>query len=161
MAMTHKVELVIDKERVMTRDYEFDVNLTYREKRDEVSDADGKVGVYLGSGDGEVSGDRIQGTVRWDLFERQAPAACDAHFRGVIETQDGATIRFDVLGFFIPPKKPDKIWRFGGSVLLAPDGEGYDWLRPLPATWQGQFDEGSYTHQYRVRWVDRPAAGTT
>jgi hypothetical protein len=48
----------------------FKADLQYRSESqsDAVVVAEGREGVYIGSGDGTVSGDRLRGTLRWSLW---------------------------------------------------------------------------------------------
>lgn len=87
----------------------FEAKLQYRQGMAPVISSEGHVGEYLGSGDGTVEGPRIRGTVRWDLFEEEGNRLCGSNLRGVIETDDGAQIPFDAIGFFLRPdkSKPD------------------------------------------------------
>ena len=128
----------------------FELHLQYRAKREGVSDAEGKVGIYLGSGDGLAEGARVSGRVRWDLFENQREGVCDTHFRGVIETEDGATIAFDTLGFFRPLKGPGNKWALMGVAAFEPEDDRYAWLSTTPAFWEGQTDLETYSHEGRV-----------
>jgi len=52
-------------------------------------------GEYIGSGEGAAKGPTMHGTVRWDLFEKREETLCRSNLTGVIETNDGAQIRFD------------------------------------------------------------------
>ena len=54
--------------------------LEYKEGKDPVSN-EGKVGEYLGSGEGVVRG-RINGTVHWSLFEAQSAEPSPARDEG-------------------------------------------------------------------------------
>ena len=48
----------------------FRADLQYRSESqsDAIVVAEGREGVYIGSGDGTVTGDRVRGTVRWSLW---------------------------------------------------------------------------------------------
>ncbi len=131
-------------------DHLMEVELAYREGKSRMSDGEGKVGHYLGSGDGTVMGPKIQGTVQWDLFENQAPEVCDAHLHGIITTEDGARIDFDVLGFFRAPSGPERVWSLTASVVFGTKEPQYGWRADSPYRWEGTFDESTYRHHYRV-----------
>ena len=45
------------------------MTLTYRDKPD--AGPEGKLGTYLGRGDGTIEGRALSGAVSWDLFEDQ------------------------------------------------------------------------------------------
>jgi hypothetical protein len=90
-------------------------NLQYRSESqtDAVVVAEGREGVYIGSGDGTVAGERLRGTIRWSLWSgnclyplvrsgQSVPEGfhlCTINPAGFIETVDGARIRFDGRGY--------------------------------------------------------------
>jgi len=129
----------------------FEIELQYRPKMSPVTSSEGRVGEYLGSGDGTVKGSRIQGTVRWDLFEDQGENVCPSNLRGIIETNDGAQIRFDSMGFFIRPDKsnPNR-WVTSASVHFDTADRRYVWLSALLAVWEGELDMETYRHRYQA-----------
>ncbi len=104
----------ISEEDTLT--YLFEIRLEYKEGKEHVSD-EGKVGEYLGSGEGTVQG-RINGTVHWSLFEAQNPVFCASNLFGVIFTDDGAEIKFDTMGFFRRPAKGSHIWQNTSGIFL-------------------------------------------
>ena len=81
--------------------YLFEMKLQYKQDKQPVS-KDGKVGEYLGSGEGYAHG-RINGNVHWSLFEAQSEVFYASNLFGTITTDDGAKIIFDTMGFFPPP----------------------------------------------------------
>ena len=60
----------------------FEVELQYREGMEAITSPEGKIGEYLGSGDGRLTGLGIQGTVRWDLYEVVGETRCQTNFAG-------------------------------------------------------------------------------
>ena len=60
--------------------YLFEVRMQYRQGQTAMS-LEGRVGEYIGSGDGSVMGKRIKGHIVWDLFEKVGDDVCDVHFR--------------------------------------------------------------------------------
>ena len=128
----------------------FEVKLSYVEGKPAVS-MDGKVGEYLGSGEGTVAGGRLNGAVHWTLFEAQRKTACESNLFGIITTEDGAEIRFDTMGFFRRPYK-DKphLWVTSAAVSFETDDERYAWLNPILGVWEGTFDMSSYEHHYQA-----------
>ena len=128
----------------------FEVLLQYKEGKRAVS-MNGKVGEYVGSGEGTVTGAQVRGAVYWTLFESQRPTACESNLFGVITTEDGAEIRFDTMGFFRRPYKDrPHLWITSAAVSFETDDDRYAWLNPLLGVWEGTFDMKSYTHHYRV-----------
>ena len=128
----------------------FEVRLMYKEGKPAVS-GDGKVGEYIGSGEGTVDGARIKGAVHWTLFESQSETACESNLFGIIITDDGAEIRFDTMGFFRRPYK-DKphLWVTSAAVSFQTDDDRYAWLNPILGVWEGTFDMDSYKHHYQA-----------
>lgn len=46
----------------------FTIELSYKKGKPRVLDAPGRTGEYLGSGEGTMSGESLNGRVHWDLF---------------------------------------------------------------------------------------------
>lgn len=141
----------------------FSIQLTYRPDLGRLSADDGRPGAYLGSGEGRVSGERITGTARWDLREDASPTACDMFFDGVIETDDGAEIRFETLGHgrVTDPDEAPSLWDVTASVRFTSDDDRYAWLTGRPASWLGEFDMSTYEHRYRVLRASRSGRGSS
>jgi hypothetical protein len=129
----------------------FDIELQYQQGMAAVTSSENKIGHYLGSGDGAVKGPKLQGAVRWDLSEEQGEPVCRSNLRGLIETNDGAQINFDTMGFFMRPNKsnPQK-WNATAAVHFNTTDRRYEWLNTALAVWEGEFDMGSYRHHYKV-----------
>jgi hypothetical protein len=129
----------------------FTIELAYKKGKPQVLAEPGHVGDYLGSGEGTIKGDRVNGRVQWDLFEKVEEIVCESNLRGIIETEDGATIQFDTLGFFRRPTLPeDNIWLNTSAVTFRTDDRRYTWLNKNTGIWQGTFDMAAYQHSYRV-----------
>ena len=128
----------------------FELELQYRKEMAAVTSSEGKVGKYIGSGDGKVKGSKIQGTVRWDIFEKQAEPVCDANFTGVIETNDGAQIQFHTLGFFQKDKSSSK-WSLASGLQFDSSDERYKWLNPRLAILEGVFDMDTGSMRFTSR----------
>lgn len=132
-----------------TSKVEISLELQYRETMDPVNEDADTSRPYIGSGDGTASG-AIEGTVRWGLFEAQGETVCDAHFVGLIETTTGELIAFDAVGYF-QRDDPDSVeWQMAAGVQFETDAAEYDWLNDTLATWVGEMDARTYTHQYDV-----------
>ena len=131
----------------------FDIALAYRAEMAAVLQPDLRPGEYLGSGDGSIQGPRVHGTVRWDLNEITGDRACQMFFSGVIETDDGAVVGFETLGYGrVPdPETAPHQWDVSASVQLTTDDPRYAWLSERPASLYGAFDAATYQHRYRVR----------
>ncbi len=128
----------------------FTVHLQYREDQPSIS-TQGKVGEYVGSGTGTVGGPKVKGTVHWTLFEGQSETICESNLFGMIETDDGARIKFDTLGFFMRSDKhnPNQ-WVTSAAVKFDTTDERYQWLNSILGVWKGEFDMGTYRHHYQV-----------
>ena len=128
----------------------FDIYLEYKEGKPPVS-MDGKIGDYIGSGEGRVEGSQIQGTVHWTLFELVNEAACQSNLFGIITTEDQAAIKFDSMGIFIVPnKEKPHLWTTTAGVRFETNDERYQWVNSILGVWEGEFDSKSYRHHYRV-----------
>ena len=129
----------------------FEIALQYRKGMDAVTSPEGKIGQYLGSGDGTVTGRTLQGLVRWDLYEVVGEARCQTNFAGVIETDDGGQIHFDAKGFgMVPdPSKPNE-WHMASAVQFDTEDNRYERLNAVLGLWDGTFDMETYRHHYRV-----------
>jgi hypothetical protein len=132
----------------------FEMHLKYKSDTLPVHES-GKVGKYIGSGEGDVRGERLRGRVHWTLFEDVSETLCQSNLFGVITTDDRAEIRFDSLGFFYVPdqEKPQK-WETSAAVHFATSDERYAWLDGKLGTWQGTFDMDVYQHHYKVFVAD-------
>jgi hypothetical protein len=110
---------------------------------------EGKVGEYIGSGEGTVVGSEVNGTVHWTLFEGQNERVCQSNLFGVISTADGAEIKFDSMGLFmIPDREKPHLWKTSAGVSFGTDNENYLWINSLLGVWEGEFDSKSYRDHY-------------
>ncbi len=128
----------------------FEIELHYQEGKPPVTET-GKVGEYLGSGEGTVSGPEVNGAIHWSLFEAQGEQVCESNLVGVITTDEGAEIRFDTMGFFMrpDPSQPHQ-WVTSAAVSFETQAETYAWLNAILGVWEGEFDMHSYHHHYRA-----------
>jgi hypothetical protein len=129
----------------------FQVELQYREGLTAITSPEGRMGQYLGSGEGTIKGHRLQGAVRWDLYEVVGETRCQTNFAGLIETNTGAKIQFEATGFGIVPdrSKPQR-WHIANAVQFDTEDQRYDWLNTMLALWDGEFDMETYRHSYQV-----------
>lgn len=130
----------------------FELNLQYREGLAPFSSPEGKIGGYIGSGEGTADGPELRGTVRWDLYEKSVgDLSCETNFVGVIETDDGAEIRFDTKGFArVLDRSNTDAWTMNLGLKFETDDERYQWLNAVAALWLGAFDMGTYRHVHQV-----------
>lgn len=129
----------------------FQVELQYREGLAAITSPEGRMGQYLGSGDGTIKGHRLQGAVQWDLYEVVGETRCQTNFAGLIETNTGAKIRFEATGFGMVPdlSKPQR-WHIANAMQFDTADQRYDWLNTMLALWDGEFDMETYRHFYQV-----------
>jgi hypothetical protein len=129
----------------------FDMELEYRQGMARVLLDRGKIGDYLGSGEGSVFGLNVNGVVHWDLFREEDEFLCGSNLRGLIETDDGSRINFDSVGYFMRPdmSRPTE-WFAAASVNFKSDSQLYNWLNTILAVSQGVYDMGSSHHSYRI-----------
>ncbi len=129
----------------------FEVELQYKRGMPAFNSSEGKLGKLVGSGEGKVNGPKIQGTVHWDLFEDQGETVCESNLRGLIETNDGAEIKFDTMGFFMRPdkSKPNK-WITSAAVRFDTADSRYESLKAVLAVWEGEFDMETGRLYYKV-----------
>lgn len=111
----------------------------------------GRLGEYLGSGEGAVFGQAINGIVHWDLFQEPGEFVCGSNLRGIIKVDDGSLITFDALGHLMRPDiaKPTE-WVMTASIYFETDAQHYSWLNNVLAVLQGGFDMGAFRHSYVV-----------
>ncbi len=129
----------------------FEVNLQYKQGLPPITSAEGRIGQYLGSGEGTVSGERLTGTVRWDLYEAVGETRCETNFAGVIETSDDVQIQFEAKGYGMvrDSSKPNK-WTMVAALQFDTTDNAYAWLNNTIAVWDGEFDMETYRHHYQI-----------
>lgn len=123
------------------------IELDYDQDAEQVSDAGGRPGGYIGSGTGQARGD-IEGVIKWDLYEDQAPDKCDASFVGSITSESGDRFDFETSGvLFAPTDDEPGIYRTNSEVIIESSSSETD---KLHGDWVGTFDANSYHHSYVV-----------
>lgn len=129
----------------------FDIDMQFRWDMSPITSREYGEGRYIGSGEGTANGQRICGSVRWDLFEIEEKRFCRSNLIGTIDTIDGANISFNSRGFFIKPDeaKP-KNWVTTSSVLFETIDGRYNWLNNRIGVWEGTFDMETYRHVYQA-----------
>ena len=116
------------------------------------TESDGKLGQFLAGGEGKISGDLVQGSIRWDLYcDHNNPADCGNTIAGVIDTDDGAVVNFEMLGYadIVDPSQPH-LWTMGFTSKFPTDDGRYGSLDGVLAHWTGQFNMATYRHHYEV-----------
>ena len=129
----------------------FELELQFQWEMAPLTSREAGEGDYIGSGVGTAKGSSIDGTVRWDLFEKREEALCRSNLVGVIETNDGAEIKIDSRGFFVQPDGANpNLWITSASVHFATTDGRYEWLNTRLAVWVGRFDMATFHHHYHV-----------
>ena len=144
----------------------FDVELRYNPDVGIVVAADDREDDLIGSGDGRVVGRRINGTIRWSFYAADCAYLlvkagvdpgpgqhlCRTNPGGVIDTDDGAVIRFDARGYGLrgyDPLQPHR-WRLTAALQFATVDRRYLWLNRTLGIWEGEFDETVGRGHYRA-----------
>src|SRR5258708_20982288 len=147
----------------------FKADLQYRSESQSgaVVDAEGRDGVYFGSGDGTATGDRLRGTVRWSLWSgdclyplvrsgQSVPEGlhlCTVNPAGFIETPDAARIRFDGRGYGL---RSSEKYQTNLTLIFSTEDVRYEWFTKVVSVIDGDFDEKTG----RTTWNVYVPAGT-
>jgi hypothetical protein len=132
----------------------FKADLQYKSESesDSVVPAEGREGVYIGSGDGTAIGARLHGTLRWSLWSgnclyplvrsgQSVPDGlhlCTINPAGFIETEDGARIRFEGRGYGL---RSSEKYQTNLTLIFSTEDVRYEWLTKVLGITQGEFDE--------------------
>jgi hypothetical protein len=133
---------------------------------DAVVPPEGREGVYLGSGDGIATGERLRGRLRWSFYSgnclypqiRRGEAVpdhlnlCTLNPGGYIESDDGARIVFDGKGYGL--RSPER-YRLSMTMAFRSDDSRYSWLNRVLGVMEGDFDEKTGRATWRVYVPDR------
>lgn len=144
----------------------FEAELAYRSDMEPVISSEGRDGVLIGNGDGVVDGERIRGRIRWSLYSGDCayllvragitPSPdqhlCTVSPGGIIETEDGALIRFDARGYGLRggDKSQPHLWSLTMGLQFSTTDRRYAWLNDLVGLWVGRFDERLGQAHYRA-----------
>ena len=107
-------------------------------------------GELIGSGDGVLRGDRLEGTFRWTLFEQRGALVCSMNPILAIVTGDGAKLTVEGRGYGRRERPDDSLWRVAATLLFDTDDERYAWLNGRLALWEGGFDAERHRASYRA-----------
>lgn len=151
----------------------FDVEWRISPDAAEIAGREGREGASIGSGEGTVASPVLGGAIRFTFYSADCPYdpgflaatgqswddigdhVCKINPVGVIETDDGARIQFEVKGFGLRLEKRAPRWSMTAGVRLLSDDERYRWLNELVGVWEGEFNEETGIANYRV-WARRP-----
>jgi hypothetical protein len=100
-------------------------------------------GAGFGWGEGTVSGEFLQGTVRWANYPRKREdGVWTPNLRGVIRAEDGAKILISLHGQSVQEETPGAARRaILTRVELLSDHENYRWLNTSFIVGEGEIDE--------------------
>lgn len=139
-----------------------DADLTYVSDMAPVVEPDVVPGRLLGNGTGTIRGPHLEGILRWSFFEEdcawdpgmvgehrrsradQGRSVCRTYPRGVIETEEGATLQFEARGFALR-RRDDPEWTLASTVRFVTDHDAYQWLTDGLVVYEGTFDERTGT----------------
>jgi hypothetical protein len=129
-----------------------DLQYTSESESDAVVTPEGREGVYIGSGDLTAIGAKLRGKLRWSLWSgnclyplvrsgQSVPEGfhlCTLNPGGVIETEDGARIRFEGRGYGL---RDSEKYQTNLTLIFSTEDVRYDWLTKVVAVMEGEFDE--------------------
>lgn len=113
-----------------------------------IAEATDGAGAFIGSGDGTVFG-RLDGMLRWTLYEHPGELACLMHHVLVIDTRDRARITVLARGHAQRRSADDSLWRITAALRFETDDDRYRWLGDTLGAWEGEFDAGTAHARYR------------
>ena len=138
----------------MQLEYICDMELIYREEAlysDKfvlVRPYEGEEGSGYGEGDGSVTGERIQGSMRWvNHPHRRSDGTMIPEAHGVIVTQDKAIILFTLQGRTVFEQEQGKQLL---SVIFEAEAEAYRWLNGTFCVLEGLIDAEKLRMRARV-----------
>ena len=132
----------------MPLEHLFDADLTYRAGMAPL--ADHGEGQLIGSGDGNVHGQRVRGALHWTLFEGPGELVCTMNPTLTIHTEDGASIGIEGRGYAHRATRTSQLWRVAATLLFSANEESYAWLDGAVGVWEGEFDAGRHSARYRA-----------
>jgi hypothetical protein len=134
----------------------FDAELQYRaEMAPVVGTGEGEL---VGSGDGTVRGEKLEGAIRWTLFEQPGELVCGMNPTLLMSTSDGAEIRIDARGFARRESRHERRWQVAAALLFHASDDRYAWLDGALGVWEGEFDAETHRARYRAYARDDAAA---
>ena len=102
----------------------------------------GQQRIGFGTGGGEVSGDRIRGTIRWSNSPpRREDGVWCPNLSGVILTEDGARLVVRIRGLSIDEKAPGSRRAIGAAAWFQAEDQRYRWLNYVMGIGEGEIDE--------------------
>jgi hypothetical protein len=111
-----------------------------------------EAGTGWGRGDGTVSGERLAGTATWSNHPtRRGDGAMLPNARGVVTTEDGAEVLFDLSGRTVWVQRDGhEVGRQLLTVLFESEHETYAWLNQTFCAGEGVIDPETMTSRIEV-----------
>jgi hypothetical protein len=132
----------------MSLEHLFEAELQYRPGMPPIgTEGEGRL---IGSGDGVVRGAKLEGNLRWTLFEAPGTLVCAMNPILAIATGDGADLRVEGRGYAQRDRPEERHWRVAGSLRFETADERYRWLNGRLAVWEGEFDAEEERARYRA-----------
>ncbi len=99
-------------------------------------------GLGWGRGEGTVSGDQLSGRLEWSNHPaRRGDGAMLPNTRGVITTDDGASVLFELTGRTVfAEHEGEQVGRQLMMMLLESEHDAYRWLNDTVAICEGRID---------------------
>jgi hypothetical protein len=109
-------------------------------------------GIGWGIGEGTVSGDRVEGAVRWsNQPRRRGDGAMLPNARGVITTSDGAEIIFGLTGRTVwVEREGSEVGRQLLMTLFESEDERYAWLNNTVCMAEGVIDPETLVVHFEI-----------
>jgi hypothetical protein len=125
----------------MKLEFLFDIELDYAGGFAVLAPYGEREGSGYGSGGGSVSGERVNGTLRWSNHPRRREDGVlmpDAH--GLIDTDDGARILFHFSGYSHPIEGAPTLRKVVSPGTFESDDDRYRWLNDVVVMAEGTID---------------------
>lgn len=129
-----------------------EIEMRYADDARPVTATQGRWFPYLGSGDGRVESGPLRGRARFSTFESELgegasattcianlAASCALNLAVTIDTDDGASINLEAIGYAVRVGGP--VWRTSLGVIASSEDARYTTLLDQPIVWLGTFDE--------------------
>ena len=139
-----------DYEPCRSEDVLFAAELQYDPTVKPVVAETGRSGKLIGSGKGTIHGAKLNGTIRWSLFEVLRENACDMNIVGYITPSNGSEILLDAKGYGKTDNKEQNKWKVAAKIHFETDNDRYSWLSQMAAKWVGEFDEETGRASYKA-----------
>ncbi len=110
----------------------------------------GRSGKLVGSGKGTINGAKLNGTIRWSVFEVLKERTCEINIVGYMNTSDGSEIFLDAKGHGKTDNEEPNKWKVTSEVHFKTADEPYAWLNQTAAKWVGEFDEETGHASYKA-----------